>query len=167
MISAKLMLLGDIGVGKSSLARRLVFDRFESGYKTTLGVDVFAHELALASDGDHARMRLVLWDTDGDLGHRIFETAYPAGASAAAIVADASRPATVTTMSNLARRFEARFPGRPVMRIINKIDLAPKPEELLAADPTLFGAVFASARTGAGVGEVFYALAEQIARRAS
>ena len=43
--SAKVMLLGDIGVGKSSLARRLVFDHFETDYKTTIGVDVLTYDL--------------------------------------------------------------------------------------------------------------------------
>ena len=32
--AAKIMLLGPIGVGKTSLLRRLVFDRFDSDYKT-------------------------------------------------------------------------------------------------------------------------------------
>ena len=34
--SAKVMLLGDIGVGNSSLAKRLMFDRFDADYKTTM-----------------------------------------------------------------------------------------------------------------------------------
>ncbi len=34
------MLLGDIGVGKTSLVRRLVFNCFEHDYKATIGVDV-------------------------------------------------------------------------------------------------------------------------------
>ncbi len=160
MGGAKLLLLGDIGVGKSSLARRLVFDRFESDYRTTIGVDVFAHDIALNEGA--VRMRLALWDTDGDLGRRIFETAYPAGASAAVIVADASRPATIAAMSGLARLFEARFPGRPVMRVVNKVDLAPRAEALLGADPALGDALFASAKTGEGVAEVFRALAQRL-----
>ncbi|MCX7898878.1 MAG: hypothetical protein N2444_02095, partial [Methylocystis sp.] len=84
--SAKVMLLGDIGVGKSSLARRFVFDRFESDYKTTIGVDVLTHDVDLGAAFDNARMRFVLWDTDGDFGNRIFETVYLAGASAAIVV---------------------------------------------------------------------------------
>ena len=39
----KVMLLGQIGVGKSSIAQRLVFDRFESSYKPTMGVDVYRY----------------------------------------------------------------------------------------------------------------------------
>ena len=70
--AAKVMLLGDIGVGKSSLARRLVFDRFESDYKSTIGVDVLSCDVLTAL----GPLRLILWDTDGDFGMSIFETVY-------------------------------------------------------------------------------------------
>ena len=45
MTAAKVMLLGDIGVGKTSIARRLRFDSFEANYKTTIGVDVLTHDV--------------------------------------------------------------------------------------------------------------------------
>ena len=41
----KIMLLGEIGVGKSSIAQRLVFNRFGTDYKPTLGVDVYTYEI--------------------------------------------------------------------------------------------------------------------------
>ena len=66
----------------------------------------------------------MLWDTDGDFGSRIFETVYLAGASGAIIVADASRPGTLVKMTTLTDRFAEYFPGRPVVMIVNKIDLA-------------------------------------------
>ncbi len=162
-IAAKVLLLGDIGVGKSSLARRLVFDRFDADYRTTIGVDVFAHDVDLRGEGERARMRLVLWDTDGDYGNRIFETVYPGGASAAVIVADASRPATLAAMMALSDLFAARFPGRPIMRIVNKIDLAP---QLAVQEPTAAGAYFSSAKTGVGVRELCAALAQELWRAA-
>ena len=84
------MLLGEIGVGKSSLARRFVFDRFEAEYKSTIGVDILTHDTTTA-DGE--AMRLVLWDTDGEFGARIFDTVYVKGASGALIVSDVTRPA--------------------------------------------------------------------------
>lgn len=162
MISAKVMLLGDIGVGKSSLARRFVFDRFESDYKTTIGVDVLTHDVAL--DADNETLRFVLWDTDGDFGVRIFETVYLAGASAAIVVADATRPATLVKMAGLATHFEERFPGRPVAAIVNKIDLAP--ELASNASPSRFDVVYTSAKTGQGVAEMFLSLGQAIWRRA-
>lgn len=166
MMSAKVMLLGDIGVGKSSLARRFVFDRFESDYKTTLGVDVLTHDVDLGVEADNDRLRFVLWDTDGDFGARIFETVYLAGASAAIVVADATRPATLVKMAGLVARFEEMFPGRPVSAIVNKIDLLPGglPRDGEGAGPAN-GVVYTSAKTGEGVEGMFLALGRAIWRR--
>ena len=50
MTARKVMLLGEIGVGKSSLVKRLVFDRFETDYKPTLGVDVYRYEVPAGGD---------------------------------------------------------------------------------------------------------------------
>jgi len=162
--SAKVMLLGDIGVGKSSLARRFVFDKFETDYKTTIGVDVLTHDVLLGPECDGANLRLVLWDTDGDFGNRIFETVYVAGASGAIIVADASRPATLVKMAALARRFSEEFPGRPAALIVNKIDLAPRLRETGVEGHG--DVLFSSAMTGEGVNELFATLAAAIWRRA-
>ncbi len=165
MISAKVMLLGDIGVGKTSLARRYVFDKFESDYKTTIGVDVLTHDLELGSECGGQTLRLVLWDTDGDFGNRIFDTVYVAGASGAIIVADASRPSTIVKSASLAARFEERFPGRPIMIIINKIDLAPPPRDLGPAVHSSAEELYTSAKTGQGVPQLFQRLGAAIWRR--
>ena len=164
MITAKVMLLGDIGVGKSSLARRFVFDRFETEYKTTIGVDVLTHDIDLGVAADNETLRFVLWDTDGDFGVRIFETVYLAGASAAIVVADATRPATLVKMAGLVSHFEEKFPGRPVSAIVNKIDMRPDPGRLHEAIPDL-PVVYTSARTGEGVSQMFLSLGLAIWRR--
>ncbi len=165
MIAAKIMLLGDIGVGKTSLARRYVFNKFDSDYKTTIGVDVLTYDLELGSRCDNETLRLVLWDTDGDFGSRIFETVYVAGASAAIIVSDASRPGTIVKMTSLSAHFEEKFPGRPVLMIVNKIDLAPAPLDLEHGKPSA-DVISTSAKTGAGVAEMFQTLGDAIWRRA-
>ncbi len=164
MISAKIMLLGDIGVGKTSLARRCVFDKFDADYKTTIGVDVLTHDLELGQDCGGETLRLVLWDTDGDFGSRIFETVYLAGASGAVIVADASRPGTLAKMTTLADHFEEHFPGRPVATIVNKIDLAPPPFDFGARPQR--DVLYSSAKTGEGVTELFRTLGATVWRRA-
>ena len=166
MISAKVMLLGDIGVGKSSLARRFVFDRFEADYKTTIGVDVLTHDLELGPECQNATLRFVLWDTDGDFGDRIFETVYLVGASAAIIVADATRPATLVKMAALVSRFGDALPGRPIAAIVNKIDLAPARPNPSDADAPAVDVVYASAKTGEGVAQMFLNLGRTIWRRA-
>lgn len=162
-LSAKVMLLGEIGVGKSSLARRFVFDRFEGEYKSTIGVDILSHEIALE---DGRPLKLMLWDTDGDFGARIFETVYIKGASGALIVSDATRPATLAKAARLAANFAETFPGRPTRVIVNKIDLADMEGGAFAGAGLAPGDVVrTSARTGEGVGALFQSMGADIARR--
>jgi Ras-related protein Rab-5C len=159
------MLLGDIGVGKSSLARRLVFNRFESEYKTTIGVDIMTHEIEVGPRGSEARLKLILWDTDGDFGQHIFETVYMRGASGAIIVSDVSRPATIVKMANLARGFADQFPGRPACAVVNKMDLVGGDRGLVGGPGDIADALYASALTGDGVRNLFATLGAAILRR--
>lgn len=165
MFTAKVMLLGDMGVGKTSILYRLVHDRFDGQYKTTLGVEVLSYDVP-ASNGREP-MRLVLWDTDGEFGTRIFETVYVAGASAAIIVSDVTRPQTATRMVELAHGFESKFPGRPYRALVNKIDLAEAAAGSAGriGDLALSSVKFVSAKTGSGVAETFAELADTIRRR--
>ena len=161
--SAKVMLLGEIGVGKSSLARRFVFDRFEGEYKSTIGVDILSHEITL---DDGRTLKLMLWDTDGDFGARIFETVYIKGASGALIVSDATRPATLAKAERLATGFAEAFPGRPTRVIVNKIDLADLDADAFSGAGLAAGEVVrTSARTGEGVQALFQSMGADIIRR--
>lgn len=165
MTARKVMLLGEIGVGKSSLVRRLVFDRFENDYKPTLGVDVYRYDVP-AQPGTPA-LTLIVWDTDGNFGDAIFRHVYMKEASAAFIVGDVTRKATLETMLSLSRGFHEAFPGRYEALIVNKIDL------LDAADPQLPtqlaidqpGVFHTSAMTGENVQRAFHEAAAAIMRR--
>jgi len=164
--SAKVMLLGDIGVGKTSLARRLVFGKFDADYKTTIGVDILTHELKLTGRPEDIWAKLLLWDTDGDFGQHIFKSVYIAGASGALVVADSSRPATIKKMFALAAGFSEVLPGRPVLGLVNKSDLV-RPN-LMGQDR--FGLpddqiMITSAKSGENVNAAFEGIAETIYRR--
>ncbi|RFB81558.1 GTP-binding protein [Methylovirgula sp. 4M-Z18] len=165
MASAKVLLLGDIGVGKSSLARRFIFDHFDANYKTTIGVDIMTHDLDL-EDGE-APFRFVLWDTDGDFGQQIFSSVYVVGAAAALIVSDATRPDSLTKAGGLAETFASRFPGRPAKVIVNKIDLLDDPAPRFTVDGlSADDLALTSAKTGQNVMQLFRTLGRTIRRRA-
>lgn len=166
MISRKVMLLGEIGVGKSSIVQRLVFDRFDMSYKPTIGVDVYRYDVPQLAGGEP--MSLIIWDTDGNFGDAIFKHVYMKEASAAIIVGDVSRRNTLDTMLNLGRGLREALPGRHLAFVVNKIDLMDAPQALELPDGLGdFGvAPFkTSAKTGEHVQHVFIESAAAIRRR--
>jgi len=168
MASRKIMLLGEIGVGKSSLVRRLVLDRFDFDYKPTLGVDVYTYDVP--ETPSRPRTKLIIWDTDGNASATMFTHIYMRQASAALIIADVTRPATLDVMASLGEGFRDAFPGRYHAYILNKSDLVdtatPEPalpdNALKSPADDLFRT---SARTGDRVREAFHAAADAIVRR--
>ena len=167
MSARKIMLLGEIGVGKSSIVRRLVFDRFDGVYSPTIGVDVYRY--TVPAGAEHGEQSLIVWDTDGNFGEAIFNHVYMRQASAALVIADLSRPQTIEKMRGLAETFLERLPGRFCGLILNKIDLVPNggahmlPEALARHHLPV---TCTSATTGHNVRQAFDDAAAAIARRA-
>ena len=166
MTARKVMLLGEIGVGKSSIVERLVFDRFDLEYKPTIGVDVYRYEVPASET--RAAISLIIWDTDGNFGDTIFRHVYMKEASAALVVGDLSRRDTLDTMTRLGHGFEEALPGRHVSFILNKVDLADgSGDEELERSLTQSGRdiVKTSAKTGENVQYAFLHTADAIIRR--
>ncbi len=160
----KVMLLGDIGVGKSSLARRLAFDRFTSDYKPTIGVEIYDHHLPSVGG---TPVRLIIWDTDGNFGDAVLRHVYVKQAAAAMIIADRTRPETVSAMLRLGDGFAQMLPGRSIQYIVNKCDLpsADGIDTVLAGLPAGTSLILTSAFDGTNVAEAFQETAAAIKRR--
>ena len=153
MIIKKLILLGEIGVGKTSIARRLAFDKFGDIYKATLGADLYRYEVTpppLAGTPFH----FLIWDTDGSHGEDIFRLYYARQAEAAMIVGDVTRPVTIDAMLRLGDRFAREVPGRFFAHVLNKVDLTgeePPPELVKRLEATKVPLYWTSAKTGRNV----------------
>jgi Ras-related protein Rab-5C len=124
MTARKIMLLGEIGVGKSSIARRLVFDRFEGDYKPTIGVDVYSYDVEPGPLGPEPSITFVIWDTDGNFGEAVLSHVYIKEAAAALIVGDVTRRSTLQRMLELGNSFMEAMLGRYCAFLINKSDHA-------------------------------------------
>ncbi|PAA76611.1 hypothetical protein BOX15_Mlig028660g2, partial [Macrostomum lignano] len=79
----KVILLGDGGVGKSSLMTRYVQQRFDPHQHHTIGVEFLVKEVSL-SDG--SRYTLQIWDTAGQERFRSLRTPFYRGADACMLV---------------------------------------------------------------------------------
>lgn len=166
MSARKVMLLGEIGVGKSSLVRRLTLNQFDIDYKPTLGVNIYTYDVP--ESVLEQPTTLIIWDTDGNMRQSIFRHVYMREASAALIIGDATRPGTLDVMDELGEGFRETFPGRKHGFIINKSDLLapgedpPIPPALNARADDI---TITSAKTGYNVEEAFQRLAIAILRR--
>jgi small GTP-binding protein len=166
MSARKIMVLGEIGVGKSSLVRRLVHKTFEAVYNPTIGVDVYQYDVPPSETGEP--VSLIVWDTDGNLGDAIFRHVYMKEAAAALIVGDATRRSTLDSMVTYASGFAEAMPGRFFGFAVNKIDLmrpGERPELPTALSRDANPLVETSALTGENVTHVFHEAARAILRR--
>lgn len=73
-IKKKIVLLGDSGVGKSSLIRRCVFNRFEDSYAATVGTKVTKKFLKIPTSNRTEFMTLMIWDLMGNKGYQALHT---------------------------------------------------------------------------------------------
>lgn len=80
----KLVMLGDSGVGKTSIARRWVYDSFNEAEGPTIG----AAYLQKTVEIDNKLYKVQLWDTAGEEKYRSMAPIYAKGANGALIVFD-------------------------------------------------------------------------------
>ena len=80
----KISIVGDVGVGKTSLINRLAEDSFSDKYRMTIGVDFKTHLLEL----DQQRIKLQIWDTAGEERFRSLTQVYYRGSHGVILVYD-------------------------------------------------------------------------------
>lgn len=165
MKTYKIVVLGDFGVGKTSLIRRYVLDEFSEAYRATIGVHLYKHADTLTAVGEEQPVSLVVWDIEGAPLPGEQTRRYIVGASGAVIVGDLTREDPFSAMWDAADMFEEVLPGRPMCFALNKSDMATvaHPETVKRMTRRYDSQVFeTSALTGDCVSPVFHALARSI-----
>src|SRR5437867_4046223 len=102
IMKAKVCLVGEAAVGKTSLIRRYVLDQYDDRYETTLGAKVTKKELRIPIKEKHLEVQLdlTIWDVMGDDTFReLLTKAYFAGARGVLAVADLTRRKTLEGVS--------------------------------------------------------------------
>ena len=156
-------MVGAPGVGKSSLVRRFVHSIFSEDYHSTLGVKVDRKTVTL---GDSV-VTMLLWDMHGEAEGLVVPDNYLRGAGAALAVFDSTRPETIDAAATMLERVRAISPDSYGIAVANKADLDPDWSVIdESADRVGASEVHrTSAKSGAGVDEVFTAVASEIRRR--
>lgn len=171
MILAKVCILGEISVGKTSLIRRLVDRTFSESYLSTVGVTISRKLIhtPVAPGKSAGDVQLIFWDLQGGQEFGSVEAAYLKGAHAAVVVGDLTRLATLEAVGVHIDRFWSINPSGIVVAALNKADLHREtdPGAVIDSPPNqaILKTLNTSAKTGEGVDELFMILATHLQER--
>ena len=95
VIQKKVCLLGDFGVGKTSLVARAVKNEFPDKYLTTVGVKMDTKSISIS---DKLDVKVILWDIAGDSCLNSKAMSYIRGSAGFIFVADGTRMNTLNSV---------------------------------------------------------------------
>ncbi len=161
----KMCVVGDEAVGKTSLIRRFVVDKFDDKYIATIGTKTSKKDLTIKRDEGDVNLKLMIWDILGQKSFsKLQESAYK-GASGAFIVLDLTRRETLHTFGNWLSSMYNVTGAIPVVILANKNDLEGEfggdDIENLVKEYS-FPYYLTSAKTGENVDHAFHTLGKMI-----
>jgi len=166
-------MVGEMGVGKTSLVRRFVTDRFDDRYIATVGTKITKKSVDVMWKGLETTLDMTIWDIMGDKGFRqLLKEAYFHGAQGVIAVCDLTRPDTLFDLNGWINTVIKQVGEVPMCFVGNKNDLkgqkAINVDELAKISQIHETPYFiTSAKTGENVETVFGSLSQTIADRYS
>ncbi|KAM0860841.1 hypothetical protein ACQ4PT_046287 [Festuca glaucescens] len=167
--NAKLVLLGDVGAGKSSLVLRFVKGQFVefqasalTSFESTIGAAFFSQTLAVNDE----TVKFEIWDTAGQERYHSLAPMYYRGAAAAIVVYDISNQASFTRAKKWVQELQAQGNQNTVVALAgNKADLVETRQVQIEEAKTYAqenGLFFmeTSAKTATNVNDIFYEIGE-------
>ena len=115
MIAYKVVMVGDFGVGKTSLVKRFVDDSFSEDYLSTIGVSISKKKLNDST--------LMLWDIEGHTEFKPIFKQYLLGAKGFIVVADITRQNTVESIQRHIGLCHSIVKNAPICIALNKSDM--------------------------------------------
>jgi small GTP-binding protein len=165
VLSKKVCLLGDFAVGKTSLVRRFVYDRFDDRYITTIGVKVSRKTVAVVRAYGIVELTMMLWDLAGSEEFDRVRASYLRGSAGAVLVCDLTRPETLGSLRAYQEDLFSINPEAQLVLAANKRDLTEQ-QRLSTAQIEAFAAelniphTLTSAKTGDEVEQLFRQLGD-------
>ena len=119
----KILLIGDLGVGKSCVILRYIEDDFPLNIMSSIGVDFKSKQIEI----DDRLIKMQIWDTAGHEKFRTITTSYYKSAHAIIILYDITEQASFEHIKNWMVEID-KFAKQGVLKVIvgNKKDLEDK-----------------------------------------
>eukprot|EP00043_Microstomoeca_roanoka_P017560 m.184059 g.184059 ORF g.184059 m.184059 type:complete len:207 (-) comp16661_c10_seq3:2834-3454(-) len=120
----KVIILGDSGVGKTSLMNQYVNRKFSNQYKATIGADFLTKEVTV----DDRLVTMQIWDTAGQERFQSLGVAFYRGADCCVLVFDVTVPRSFESLEAWRDEFLIQASPRdpehfPFVVLGNKVDL--------------------------------------------
>ncbi|CAH1393544.1 unnamed protein product [Nezara viridula] len=161
----KLLIIGDSGVGKSSLLLRFADNTFTGNYITTIGVDFKIRTIELNGE----RVKLQIWDTAGQERFRTITSTYYRGTHGVIVVYDVTSGESFANVKRWLHEIEQNCEVVNRVLVGNKND-APDSKVVLTEDAQRFADQMSiqlfetSAKENVNVEEMFLAITKQVLR---
>ncbi|MFW9987418.1 MAG: GTP-binding protein [Candidatus Odinarchaeota archaeon] len=164
--SNKLILCGDNQVGKTSLIRRYVENKFDQDYISTIGVQISKKTVNLS---EKTKLNFIIWDIGGQVQQMApYRANFYNGANAAFIVLDRTRPNALDSIKRWYNDIKKSIKRNiPIVIVGNKSDLVDNiviTEEQIekVAKQFSFHYLVTSALTGENVNDAFLYIAYRV-----
>ncbi len=158
----KIIIIGDLAVGKTSLVKNFITGKFSKDYRSSIGTNIFIKKINLKNNVDTT---LQLWDIAGQERWINMRHSYYAGTKGAIIVADLSRKNTFKQIEKFwVPDFRLYCENAPIILIANKSDLKRDVDEYelnsLEKNINAKAVFITSAKTGENVELAFQVISE-------
>ena len=166
----KILVLGDYGVGKTSLIRQCVNEEFDDRHLTTVGANVALKDITMRFGGEKAdiAIELELWDIAGNKGIADVKREFYNDGDGAIIITDLTKEDSIENSENWIKAAYQIIGEIPFIFVANKYDLisedeldVEKMQELASRYQTPF--VVTSAKFGDNANEAFHEIAQKVA----
>lgn len=156
----KIVLLGHVNVGKTSLVKRFVHDFFSEKYISTIGVTVERKVVQI----EDTSITLIIWDIEGHANTENVPEAFLIGTQGIIYVFDLARRETCSNLKEQLDFLRSILPFVPIKILGNKMDLIDENElnqfQLEFSEKHGVNFYPTSAKTGINVEIVFNSLAK-------
>lgn len=166
----KILMIGDAGVGKSSILQQFTDGYFSDQQQSTIGVDFKVKMMTVTGPDDRPkRVKVTIWDTAGQERFRTLTSSYYRGAQGIILVYDVSRRDTFESLNMWLQEVEqfSMGGGKDVVKLLvgNKVDQERIVDRKMANEwAREKGMLFmeASAKTKEGISQVFTEVVQKV-----